>query len=306
MHGASSEPTVSDGMLSGMGDFACSVVIPAYNAVDVIGVQLRALESQRGAQPFEVIVADNNSTDGTGDWVERFAVTSPLPVRVVRTPPRQGVAVARNVGVRASRADLVLICDADDEVVPEWVRAMTEGLHQHTFVGGPVDTEKLSRRSAGWLPLPARTTELPVVWDVPYPFGGNTGFRREVFDAVGGFDENYPAGAEEIDFAWRARQAGHPAAYVPDALLYYRIRSDLRGVLRQQFNSGQGTAQLYGTFRPPGTVPKSWRSRLRHEAMLVRAFPLRGSRSDMARHTMVLAFEAGKLWRARKLGVPAP
>lgn len=295
-----------DDMLSGMGDLTCSVVIPAYNAVDVVGVQLRALAAQRGAPPFEVIVADNNSTDGTGGWVERFAVTTPLTVRVVRTPPRQGVAVARNTGVAASRSDLVLICDADDEVVPDWVRAMVGGLREHSFVGGPVETEKLSGRTADWLPLPVRTTELPAVWGVRYPFGGNTGFRREVFDVVGGFDESYPAGAEEIDFAWRARQAGHHAAYVPDALLHYRIRSDLRGVLRQQFNSGQGTAQLYARFHPPGTTPKSWRSRLRHEAMLVRSFPLRGSRSDMARHSMVLAFEAGKLWRARKLGVPAP
>ena len=289
-----------------MPDLVCSVVIPAYNAADVIEAQLRALAAQQDAEPFEVVVVDNNSTDGTAARVAELASATGLDVRIVRTPPRQGVSVARNTGVRAARTDLVLICDADDEVAPGWVRAMVDGLREHAFVGGPVETVKLSGTSAEWMPIPSRTTELPVAWDVRYPFGGNTGLRREVFDAVGGYDEDYPAGAEEIDFAWAARREGYGAAYVPDALLHYRIRTDLRGVLRQQFNSGQGTAQLYGKFRPIGTPPKSWRSRLRHELMLLRAFPLRGSRTEKARHAMVLAFEAGKLWRARKLGVPAP
>lgn len=303
---APSVVTDGNGMLPDMGDLTCSVVIPAYNVVAVIDTQLRALATQENAEPFEVIVVDNNSTDGTGARVAEVASALNLEVRVVKTPPQQGVSVARNTGVRAARTDLVLICDADDEVAPGWVHAMVAGLREHAFIGGPVETEKLSGTSATWMPMPARTSGLPAAWGVAYPFGGNTGFRREVFEAVGGYDEDYPAGAEEIDFAWLARDAGYEAAYVPDALLHYRIRTDLRGVLRQQFNSGQGTAQLYGKFRPIGALPKSRRSRLRHEVMLLRAFPLRGSRSEKARHAMVLAFEAGKLWRARKLGTPAP
>lgn len=282
----------------------CTVVIPAYNAEGTIEIQLRALAAQSTREPFEVLVVDNNSTDGTAAVVQQWADS--LDLRVVPTSARQGVSVARNAGVAAATTGCILICDADDEVSPGWVGAMLDGLREAPFVGGPVETVKLSGPSAAWVSLPARTTELLEAWGVRYPFGGNTAFRREVFDAAGGYDEDYPAGAEEIDFAWRAKLAGFEATYVPDALLHYRIRTDLRGVLRQQFNSGQGAAQLYARFRPKQVKPRSWRMTLYREAMMLRNFPVRGSRNERAKYATLLAFEAGKLWRARRLGIPAP
>ena len=233
-----------------MENFACSVVIPTYNGASTLPEQLAALGRQDIDQPFEVLVSDNGSTDASAavarSWSDR------LELRVVDASRGRGVSVARNVGIEAAASDRILVCDADDRVSDGWVRAMSKALDHFPFVGGPLVTTTLSGPSAAWVPIPERTEGLPLTWqERPYCYGCNLGMRRGVFDAVGGFDETYGAGAEEIDFAWRARDAGYPAHYAPDALIHYRIRDDLRGVLRQQYNSGLGIAQLYVTFRPP-------------------------------------------------------
>lgn len=284
----------------------CSVVIPTFNAAHVIGQQLKALLEQEGATTFEIVVADNRSTDDLtaviANWRDR------LPdLRIVDASRRQGVSAARNVGIAAAATDRILICDADDTVSSGWVAAMARGLEDHPLVSGPLETSLLSGRSASWVPIPRLTTGLFETWGArPYGIGGNLGLRREVWKQIGGFDEDYPAGAEEIDFAWRAADAGFVPVYVPDALIHYRIRTDLWGVLRQQYNSGRGTSTLYAKFRPTDVVPKSRLRRLHHEYLLLRQFPSRGSSSDRRRWLTLMAFEMGKLREAYRLGVPAP
>lgn len=284
----------------------CSVVIPAFNAAHMIGDQLEALCSQIGAPPFEVVVADNGSSDDLGSVVERWQDRIP-GLRRVDASRGQGVSVARNVGIERATTDLILICDADDRVSPDWVAAMVAALVDHPLASGPVETTLLSGRSAAWVPIEPRSTGLFETWEGrSYGIGCNLGLRKEVWEAVGGFDESYPAGAEEIDFAWRAGDLGHRFVYVPEALVHYRIRTDLRGVLRQQYNSGRGTTTLYAKFRPAEVVPKSSIRRVHHELMLMRQFPVRGDGNDRRMWLTRMAFEAGKLVEARRRRVSAP
>lgn len=185
--------------------------------------------------------------------------------------------------------------------------ALSEALAVNPLASGPVETTRLSGRSASWVPVAQRTSGLFETWDGrTYGIGCNLGLRREVWAAVGGFDEDYPAGAEEIDFAWRAANLGYIFAYAPRALVHYRIRTDLRGVLRQQFNSGRGVTTLTAKVRPDAVSRKSRLRRVHHELMLVSQFPLRGSGDERRRWLCRLAFEAGKLTEARRRGVPAP
>ena len=285
---------------------ACSVVIPTYNAADVITDQLDALSRQVDSPPFEVVVSDNGSTDGLEEvldsWKGRLN-----GLRRVDASRGRGVSVARNVGIEHASTDLILVCDADDRVSAGWVAAMHGGLLKSPLVSGPVETTALSGRSAAWVPVDQRTTGLFETWQGrTYGIGCNLGIRREVWEAVGGFDEAYPPGAEEVDFAWRAWDLGYRFAYEPDGLIHYRIRTDLRGVLRQQYNSGRGAATLYAKFRPAEVVPKSLPRRIHHELLLLKEFPWRGSADDRRGWLTVMAFEAGKLVEAHRLGSPAP
>ena len=284
----------------------CSVVIPTYNAAHLIPHQLDALAAQVDAPLFEVVVADNGSTDDLATVIDRWRDKVP-GLRIVDASRGQGVSVARNVGIKHAGTDRILICDADDVVSPGWVRAFFAALDAHPLAGGPAETVTLSGPSAGWVPIDEQSTGLYETWGGrTYGLGGNTAMRREVWERVGGYDEAFPAGAEEIDFAWRAWDLGYRFAYVPDALLHYRIRTDLRGVLRQQYNSGRGTATLYNKFRPAEVVPKSTLRRIHHELLLLKQFPWSGSADDRRRWATLMAFEAGKLVEARRLGSPAP
>ena len=281
------------------------MVIPTYNAAHLIEQQLTALAAQVDAPPFEVVVVDNNSTDDLRSAIAAWQ--GRLAVRIVDASRGRGVSVARNVGIEHASTDHIMICDADDRVSGTWVAAMSRALGRAPLVSGPVETTLLSGRSAGWVPIDQRTTGLFETWEGrTYGIGCNLGLRREVWDAVGGFAEDYPAGAEEIDFAWRAHDHGYDFAYAEDALIHYRIRTDLCGVLRQQYNSGRGTATLYGKFRPAEVVPKSVPRRIHHEILLLRKFPWRGTGDDRRRWLTLMAFEAGKLVEARRLGTPAP
>src|SRR5690606_10578144 len=91
-----------------------SVVIPARDAARWIDAQLGALACQEVPVPWEVVVADNGSTDDTVARAEAWA--DRLPVRVVDASGRPGPNHARNQGTAAARGDLLLYCDADDVV----------------------------------------------------------------------------------------------------------------------------------------------------------------------------------------------
>lgn len=268
--------------------FACSVVIPAYNAAAVLSQQLSALADQVDAPQFEVIVADNGSSDDLAGVVSLWSPK--LDVRIVDASARRGPSAARNVGATSSTAPLLLFCDADDIVAPRWVAELVAALGAHTFVGGPC--RPFSTRPGIWLPQYADDA-LPVAWDSwTYAFAGNFGIRADVWSALGGFDERL-TGAEEIEFAWRADRAGHQPVFVPAASLAYRVRPGLRGRLWHEYNSGRGTAMLADRLVPHLVTRRSWKSQTRHVAILVMRFPrsLRGAR--WAAWAAILAYEMG-------------
>ena len=267
---------------------ACSVVIPTYNAEETLGEQLAALAAQECDTPFEVIVADNGSTDASGVIAKQWS--GALDLRVVDASGRRGPSAARNIGVQDAQAPLLLFCDADDVVSLRWVHNLTVALKTHEFVGGPC--QPFAMRSGVWLP-DYDLSKSPVAWDAwAYAFAGNFGITAAAWHRVGGFDESL-TGAEEIEFAWRALSMGIKPAFVLDALIAYRARTSLRGRLWHEYNSGRGTAQLAVRLVPAEVPTRSWRSQLRHNAMLVSRLPLSVDGGRWAAWAAVLAFEAG-------------
>lgn len=267
---------------------ACSVVIPTYNAAATLGEQLTALAAQEGGVSFDVIIADNGSTDDSAHVAAAW--TECLDLRVVDASSRRGPSAARNIGAQYARSPLLLFCDADDVVGREWVRTLVEALASSPFVGGPC--HPFSSRSGIWLPGYG-SDGLPVAWDDwEYAFAGNFGITKEAWLQVGGFDETL-TGAEEIEFAWRARNAGIQPEFAAAADIKYRVRSSLRGRLWHEYNSGRGTAMLARRLFPDRISRRSWKSQVRHIAILVSRFPRTARGASWASWAAVLAFEAG-------------
>lgn len=88
-----------------------SVIIPTYNRAHLIGRAIQSVLNQT-YQDFEIITVDDGSTDNTEEVVRRFRDER---IRYIRHQKNKGVAVARNTGVKASRAEYVAFLDSDDE-----------------------------------------------------------------------------------------------------------------------------------------------------------------------------------------------
>jgi GT2 family glycosyltransferase len=223
-----------------------SVVIPVRNGGSFVSKQLEALLAQRTRATFEVIVADNGSTDQTVQIAQGFAKRDPR-VRVVDASRRVGVNQARNAGARAARGRAVLLTDADDVVRPGWIDAYWQAFRNgaHT-VGG-----SLNRVLADGTVL-ARESQLykSMMCESAYANGTNCGFTREAFDAVGGFDEGLAGGADEIDFFARTSRVGYQMTLVPEAVVDKLQHTDLSAAFQQHFNFGRGEVRLAKKFKP--------------------------------------------------------
>ena len=215
---------------------------------------MHALFAQQDAPPFEVIVADNGSTDGTAQLVELLARDSPstVAVRVLSCPERVGVSAARNAGAAASAADLVLICDADDIVSPCWVQQMIAALEHFDVVGGALNEVKLNP-DLGPEQRRGLDKKLPIsLAFLPYATGANVGVRRTVIEAIGGWDETFVGGGDDVDFSWRAQLAGFTLGFAESAVIDYRLRTDLKGSYMQAYRYARSGPKLYRTYRDAG------------------------------------------------------
>ena len=135
-----------------------SVVLPTYNrAADL----KRAVESvlQQTADPrvYEVIVVDNNSTDGTGQVLERLKARCPGQLRTV-VERQQGVSHARNAGIAAALAPIVAFFDDDVRVAPDWIETIIR-----VFRDNP-DTEVVGGKVLPDWPAPPPDWLTPAHW----------------------------------------------------------------------------------------------------------------------------------------------
>ncbi|MCP6681845.1 glycosyltransferase family 2 protein [Bacillus nakamurai] len=88
-----------------------SVIVPAYNSRERLYNSLLSLNEQECTEPFEVIVADNGSEDGTLSMLESFSANFPLSF--VRIKENRGIAYGRNQAVRNARGDILIFHDSD-------------------------------------------------------------------------------------------------------------------------------------------------------------------------------------------------
>ena len=197
-----------------------SVVLVNHNEGDLLGATLASFLSDLPDRA-ELIVVDDLSTDGSADTAGDIDPR----IRVLRAPARLGVARARNFGASAATGDVLVFSDAHVEVPGDWWKPMLEALSA-PGVGavGPVVSSMDERSSRGhgfrW-----KDPELNVQWlsrsgDEPYPVpflvGCFTAMTRDIFDAVGGFDDGMDVwGSEDTEMRLRLWCLGYECRLAP-------------------------------------------------------------------------------------------
>jgi N-acetylglucosaminyl-diphospho-decaprenol L-rhamnosyltransferase len=219
-----------------------SVVVVTYNALPLLE---RSLESVR---EYETIVVDHGSTDGTLDFVrDRF------PEARVIEQENLGFGAGNNTGMRAASGDFFLLLNADAWVVGDAVERLVgfaggrpeaavvgpkllnpDGTLQRSVRGFPsvwrIATEylflrKLAPRSRLFNAFYGAGFDHESVREAEFLGGACLLVRREAFEAVGGFDEDFFMMSEEVDWCYRFRQAGRKVLFYPGAEVVHVLTS---------------------------------------------------------------------------------
>jgi glycosyltransferase involved in cell wall biosynthesis len=272
-----------------------SVIMACFNGADTIATQLDALAQQQWSEPWELIIADNGSTDNTLAIVGRYQERIPH-LRVVDASARRGQPYALNVGARAAKADALVFVDADDEVAPGWVAAIGDALARYEFVASRFDVKKLN---SGWV-LESRgqpqNNDLQA-YNPPFlPFAGSSGLgvRRARHEAVGGFDESMPV-VFDTDYCFRIQLAGAPLHFVPEAVLHIRHRDSLSGIYRQARRWAEYNVLLYKKYRPLGMPALSWKDNVLSWVRFLRLLPQVRDQGGRAKVIRQLGWRIGRV-----------
>ena len=228
-----------------------SVIICVRNGEATLARQLDALAAQVDAPPFEVIIVDNGSTDGTLSVATGWRDSRPEAVSAVRildASQRAGIPFARNQGAKAASGRLLGYCDADDAVGPGWVAAMSRSVSSG-LGGGRIRAFRINGTAE---PGAFPDGLLETVY-LPQVSGCNFAVTRETFWDVGGFDESLPPyGCDDLEFSWRIQEAGHPIQFIPEAVVDFTI-TPRNKVVRKEFRMAK--ARMAVTARHPASGP---------------------------------------------------
>ncbi len=219
-----------------------SVIVPVRNGRRDLEKLIPALLAQtlpRGS--FELVLADDGSTDGSTDGLEAAYGEW---IRVSRGRPKSSYA-ARNRGVQASHAATLAFCDADCVPEPEWLEHGLEALGRADIVAGRIRYRLPPRRTV-WTLL-----DMDSYKDHERQVRNGTAetanlfLERQLFDRLGGFDE-VVSESGDFDFVQRGVKLGASLAYEPAAIVWHPTRDEARPFLRAQWIYCRGYATREG------------------------------------------------------------
>lgn len=221
-----------------------SVIIVNYNMKELVGSCLRSISGDPPAAEREVVVVDNDSADGSVEYLkENFP-----EIKLIENRENTGFARACNQGVRASGGDIVLFLNPDTEANGAALDNMASYLKENERVAivGPrtVNTDGSVEPSIYYFPTPLRTLidslylhktfrslngyehsdyeSITAPKRVEVVCGSCLMVKRGVLDAIGAFDEVMWMYGEDVDLCWRARKAGMGVVFLPDCSIIHK------------------------------------------------------------------------------------
>jgi polysaccharide deacetylase family protein (PEP-CTERM system associated) len=232
-----------------------SVVVPVRNEARYIGRTLQQLLGQDyDPGRFEVLVADGRSTDETRAIVREAEARHPQ-LRLLDNP-RGWSSAGRNVAVRAARGDLIVVVDGHADVDnPRYLADLAEAFRASgaDCIGRPQPLDVAGARPVQRAIAAARSSWLghhPASWIYSSgerfvrPQSVGVAYRREVFETLGLFDEEFDA-CEDVEFNHRLDRAGMRCFLSARVRVRYHPRAGLPGLFRQLCRYGRGRVRLF-------------------------------------------------------------
>jgi GT2 family glycosyltransferase len=215
-----------------------SIIIVTWNALDHIQRFLPAV-TKTTYPSFEIIIADNASEDKTADWVnENFPLC-----RVVKLDKNYGYCGGNNRAAKQAKGDILIFLNNDAEPKSDWLNGLDESFKNPDV--GVVQPKIKSVENPDYFEYAGAAGGF--IDKMGYPFcrgrifdyvekdrgqydtsseifwasGAAIAVRKNLFESLGGFDEDFEFHMEEIDFCWRTHKLGFKVFYQPDSIVYH-------------------------------------------------------------------------------------
>lgn len=229
-----------------------SIVATVKNEEGSVRRLLDSLAAQT-RQPDELVFVDGGSADKTVEVLKRYASESGLPLQVLVCPDTN-ISQGRNAAIATARGDVIASTDAGVRPVSIWLEELVRPFEGETGENGFPSVNVVS---GFFLPDPQSVFEtamgatvLPALADIDpnrfLPSSRSVAFRKEAWQEVGGYPEwlDY---CEDLIFDFKLRELYGPFPFAPQAIAYFRPRSNLKAFFKQYYRyaRGDGKADLW-------------------------------------------------------------
>lgn len=229
-----------------------SVLVPLYNCLPLTQAMLASLQATLPAGlRHEIILVDDGSTDGTREWI---ATLSDPPYRVLFNERNLGYAAANNRGAALARGELLLLLNNDLLLLPGWIEPMLDahrklgpragviGNVQRDAANGSVDHAGIVINVTG---KPVHVRRRPSLLSrlfrpvraMPAVTAACALVARDLWRQLGGFDEGFINGGEDIDLCFRARALGRLNAVALRSVVSHHVSASPGRKLHDEENS---------------------------------------------------------------------
>jgi glycosyltransferase AglI len=223
-----------------------SVIIPVYNDPQGLRDTLNSLVNQEYDKSlYEIIVADNGSTDNTINIAHSFINDYPDLIKLVIEDKIQSSYAARNKGIKNSKGDIIAFIDADMTVEDDWLSKISNFMSDKSikYVGSNVRIILYNKSIIGLFNKETGFKMEKEFYRNHYAGAGCLLIKRDVTNKIGFFDSRLVSSGD-WEFGMRVWRAGYKQVFAKDIIMYHPARDTLRKFLKKFFRIGRGRYQL--------------------------------------------------------------
>jgi GT2 family glycosyltransferase len=217
-----------------------SVLIVTFNNELTIRDCLSSLQRQSW-KDSEIVLVDNDSTDGTRDVVDTIHTLSPFRIKRFYLDRNLGFAGGNNFGLQHASGTYIALLNPDGIADPLWLEKLSSAMDEHREVGVCASkmiaygTDRIDSAGDGYATSlkgfkRGEGESIEGYRQPEFVFGACAGaglYRKTMLDQIGFFDPDFFLIHEDTDLNFRAQLAGWKILYVPEAIVYHKVRSSI-------------------------------------------------------------------------------
>ncbi len=244
-----------------------SIIIPTFNGLNFLKKCLPTIKEQT-YKSFDVILVDNNSTDGTSRYIAKYFPD----VEIIKNKVNYGFAKGCNIGAKKAQGDYLFFLNNDTELFKDTLEKLIKGYRTKSILGAyqiPSRNRKLKGRAGAGMDIfgfPSVDQKDLDKTKFFYADGAGLFLNREDFFDIGMFDEELVNFQEDIDLSWRARIFGYKILPCNDAKFYHyyggtallKVDSKRRlgtSYFRRYYNDRNAMRNIIKNYSYPALIP---------------------------------------------------